>query len=49
MEERKILAQLILVKANESTKKEIKLLETELENIKNGKEVFPNIHCLLKL
>ena len=37
-EERKIIAQLSLVKANKrSTNKEIKWLETELENIKNRK------------
>ena len=37
-EERKIMAQLSLVKANKrSTNKEIKWLETELENIKNRK------------
>ena len=39
MEERKIMAKLSLLKANKSsTKKEIKSLETELENIKNRKE-----------
>ena len=38
-EERKITAQLSLVKANKrSTNKETKWLETELENIKNRKE-----------
>ena len=48
-EERKITAQLNLVKANKrSTNKEIKWLETELENIKNRKEHPLSVNDILE-
>ena len=48
-EERKIVVQLSLVKANKrSTTKEIKWLETELENIKNRKEHPLSINNILE-
>ena len=48
-EERKITAKLSLVKANKSSpKKEIKPLETELENIKNRKEHTLSVNNILE-
>ena len=48
-EERKIIAQLSLVKANKrSTKKELKSLETELENIENRKEHPLSVNDILE-
>ena len=48
-EERKITAQLCLVKASKrSTNKEIKWLETELENIKNRKEHPLSVNDILE-